>query len=147
MSTVSYEPISPNTLRLLSRRLSPVSTISTIAEARFRLIMISTAPFISIQWMLTPCLLKKSSVMTGNDVAIFFPSKYESDVSSSVSRTATQRRHLPYPSGKISATSARRSTTRSLPVMPRSTTPELTSTGMSSARTKMKTISALVQVA
>src|SRR5579862_4437273 len=132
ISTASDWSRTPTERRPFVRRVLPLETRSTIASASPSRGASSTEPCTSTSSIGTGM---RSRASLGKLVAMRAPPSPSGAATPDSSGTATSSVHAPKPSRCSSLTRAPRSRTMSSPVMPQSTTPSCTYSGMSSART------------
>ncbi len=122
------------------RSVLPLETRSTIASARPSRGASSTEPCTSTSAIDTG---NRSCANRGKLVAMRAPVRSSGEANADSSGTAASSVHAPKPRRCSSVTFAPRSRTMSRPVMPQSTTPSCTYSGMSSARTSSASTGAL----
>ena len=142
-STASDEKSTASERRPFVRIVFPLETRSMIASARPSRGATSTDPVTSISSTSIPRSASSSRASREYTVAARWPRRSPSVRAGDSSGTAASSVQLPKPSRRTSSTSAPRSRTRSAPVMPHSTTPSCTYSGMSSARTRRASTGAL----
>src|SRR5436190_12603715 len=140
ISTASERRSGPSERRPFVRSVLPLETRSTIASARPSRGASSTEPCTSTSSIGDG---SSSRASRGKLVATRAPASSSMPSSGDSSGTAASSVHAPKPSRCSSETRAARSRTMSSPVMPQSTTPSCTYSGMSSARTRSASTGAL----